>query len=250
MAFVCWPEDSKDISITRIITLDGSQSPIDISFRKDYLGIDYSQPLPEGVLVGVQNLIEYQALVPTHWTADDKYLYLSKGTPVSGVVYGGIMALMRIELATKKITPILAPGGFYWYTFSRDDTKLYYIDQSKKPMTFIILTLESGAINEFTLDGKFSQAGDVMPSPDMQKIILGAVVSEGVGAAIILVDLTSMSQENLLEGISFNIWPKSWVDNRTLYCASDYNLEYYYLDIITKQISSAPTPTPYPYPYP
>lgn len=251
MAFVCWPSDGKDLSVTKVIALDGSRPPIQASYRKDYLGIDYSKPIPEDTQEPYPFWLSYYALFPLRWTADDKFLYLVRDSPADGVQYPQAFALMRLNIETGKVTPVLPPTGNYYFDFSADGTKLLSVDQSITPMVVKVANLITGDEVDIHLDKRFDQAGYLLLSPGGDKLVISTIDNEK-GISMILADLSSMSQKYLVEDLHHDFFPMSWIDDRTIYGWSYENelTSYFYLDIMTKQANPAPTPTPISTPTP
>jgi hypothetical protein len=248
-AFVCWPLNDKDLSTTKVVALDGSRAPIDISYRKDYLGIDYSQPVPQSVQDEQRDWPERYALYPVRWTADDKFLYLHAPTPYSGLLYYPVIfALMRLNIETGSLTPVLSRTKYYYYyNFSADGTKLLYVDWGKNPLVIKVASLVSGEEIKVPLDERFVTAGDLMLSPDGTKLVISATNGEAA-ISMIVTDLLSGSQEYLAKDKTFDFFPVSWLDDHTIYGISSENESepYFYLDIVTRRISPAPTPTHIP----
>lgn len=245
MAFVCWPSDGKDISVTRVIALDSSLTPVQASYRKDYLGIDYSQPIPQSIQDSIPSWIDNYALFPLRWTADDKFLYMVKASPASGVAYPpNIFALMRLNVETGRVTAVLPPSS-YSYNFSADGTKLLSVDQAKKPLIVKVENLVTGDVINIHLNKRFDDAGFFQLSPDGSKLLISAVdyETDGKRLAIILADLLSASQIYLDN--DYDYYFMSWVDEHTIYGSGREN-GFFYLDIRTMKTRPAPDPTPIP----
>jgi hypothetical protein len=251
MAFVCWLSDGKDISVTRVIALDGSRPPVQASYRKDYLEIDYSQPMPQDIQDMQESLppwIEYYALFPWRWTADDKFLYLVRESPADGVPYPpNIFGLMRLNIETGKVTTVLPPSSYYC-GFSADGTKLLYVDDAKKPLIAKVKNLVTGDEINIHLDKRFDDAGFLQLSPDSSKLLISAVDYEADGKrlSIILANLRSVSQIYLDDRYDYDFM--SWVDEHTIYGSGreNGNVFFFYLDTRTMKTSPAPDPTPIP----
>lgn len=244
MAFVCWPADGKDISVTRVITLDGSRSSVQASYRKDYLGIDYTTPLPNDIQESNPIWINNKALFPIRWSADDKFLYMGDLNFASGVPYPPqIFALMMLDVGTGKVKPILPPYGNYYYDFSADGTKLLSVDELQSPLIVKVLDLGTGEEVKIYLDKRFDQAGFFRLSPDSNKILISAF-DEEKGYSIILANLQSESQIYMDDRYDFVLM--SWVDEHTIYGSGreNGNVFFFYLDTTTMQTSPAPAPTP------
>lgn len=248
IAFVCWPSDGKDISVTKVVALDGSHPTVQASYRKDYLGIDYSKPLPQDFQESLPSWIEYYALYPLRWTADDKFLYLVRESPADGVTYPpNIFALMRLNVETGRVTPVLPPSSYY-YNFSVDGTKLLSVDQAKKPLIVKIQNLVTGDEINIHLDKRFDDAGFFQLSPDGSKLLISAVDYEydEKPQSIILANLRPVSQIYLDDHYDYDFM--SWVDEHTIYGSGQENgnVFFFYLDTRTMKTIPAPNLTPLP----
>ncbi|MEP7135789.1 MAG: hypothetical protein ABI904_12735 [Chloroflexota bacterium] len=247
VAFVCYNPSSPDFSFTRITRVNRSENGYRLSFRKDYLEVfEPAQVSPENIGF-IQTASDFAALRPVRWTADDKYLFMAFDSPVDGIQYRGSYSLMRIELKTGKITSVLPPSGLYWFDFSKDGTKLFFVDQSKNPMVVKIQNLVTGELLQFPLDEKFNEAGYLMLSPNETKLIVSALSHEK-GCSLILLNLLVASQEYLAQDVLYDYFPLSWVDDNTIYGSSSENSKptYFYIDINTKNTTPAPEPTQLP----
>ncbi len=249
MAFACWPKDEKDISVVKVVALDGSRTPVVASYRKDYLGIDYSQLIPQDIQDGFRFSSERYALYPIHWTADDKFVYFDKYSAGDGDQYTRVSALMSLNIESGKLTPVLPPSGAYYYDFSIDGTKLLSVDQSIRPMIVKVSNLVSGEEIKIHLDERFDQAGYLTLSPDQSRVVV-SVIDHEAGISLIVADLVSGSQKYLATDLHYDFFPISWLDDRTIYgwSAESGSWSYIYIDILTKQTRPAPTPTPIPTP--
>ncbi len=247
MAFVCWPSEGKDISVTRVIALDGSRVPVQASYRKDYVGVDYATPIPEDTQEPFPFWLAYDALYPVRWTADDKFLYLVRESPADGVTYfPNIFGLVRLNVETGKVTTIL-PRGNYYCDFSEDGTKLLSVDGTKKILIVKIQNLVTGDEINIRLDKKFDDAGFLRLSPNGSKLLISALDrDDGGGFSIILADLRSGSQTYLDQHYDYDFM--SWVDDHTIYGSGwkDGNAFFFYLDTTTMQTRPAPSLTPVP----
>jgi hypothetical protein len=245
MAFVCWTADGKDISVTKVIALDGSHPPVQASYRQDYLGVDYTTPIPEEPH---PFWLVYYALFPVRWTADDKFLYLARQSPADGVPYPpNIFGLLRLNVETGKVTHLLPPGYSYYCDFSEDGTMLFSVDETKKPLIAKVTNLATGAEINVHLDKRFDDAGLLRLSPNGSKLLISAVDRDNEkGFSIILADLRSGSQTYLDDHYDYDFM--SWVDEHTIYGSGRENgkVFFFYLDIITMQTSPAPDQTPTP----
>lgn len=246
MAFVCWPADEKEVSVTKVIALDGSRPAVQASYRKEYLGLDDSKPIPPDIQE--YPWIENAALFPVHWTEDDKFLYMVRNSPASGVQYPPqIFAMMRLDVETGKVTPVLplALSANYYYDFSEDGTKLLSVEEVKIPLIVKVTDTVTGTESKIYLDKRFDQAGFFRLSPDASKLLISALDDEK-GYSIILANLRSGSQTYLDDHYDF--FMMSWVDEHTIYGSGreNGNVFFFYLNTITMQTSPAPDPTPIP----
>lgn len=246
MAFVCWLLSEKDISITKVIALDGSITPVQASYQKDYLMIDDSEVAEH--INGINSAqMYYLALYPVEWSADDRFVYLVRQSPASGVRYAPqVLGMIRLDVETGKVAAILEPHGSYYVNLSTDADMLLSVAEFESPLTVKVQNLVTGDVVNIHLDTRFNQAGHLILSPDGKKIVISAMDEKGT--SILVADLLSGAQKYLItEGVD-DLFPLSWLDDQTLYMLSyqDKKLSFFYMDILTEQTRVAPTATTEP----
>jgi len=210
---------------------------------------------------------QYPALLgfmrPVHWTNDSQYIYFTV-TPEQWMDGGNISisglapTLFRMKIANGEISQILS--GIFYHSFSPTDRRLIEVQEYKRPVKLIIHDIKTGSSESLipNSDSRYSQAGEVIWSPDGQKFIFvaafgfeyGDEVSEPMIHSLILVNLSDASQQIIISEISDQIEPIKWDENDVI----TYNIFYYSdghetrlvykYDYKSKTIFNQSTPTP------
>lgn len=226
--------DTTPASYTKITSVDGVYEwtlGYDDKYRQQYLS-------QEGFLW------------PYHWSKDGRYLYIAIEPQFDGPLYFSDGAgLQRLDLQTGRVTDAIsgAEFTFYAFSFSPNDASLAYVLEWNTPLKLIIRNLATGEERWTRLPEEYPQAGDIVWSPDGQKVILGVVVGDvdREEFAVMQVDLRDLSQ-SIFAGSDKRLFrPQEWLnDNQVLLADLDGNL--WILDTSTTQITIQSTATPYP----
>jgi hypothetical protein len=163
-------------------------------------------------------------IVPYYWTSDGQHLYLTIQRGVSGPIYFSAgWGLISLDLVNGNFVEILSPIPHQWYSFSLspDGKYIAYIIQPEKPLKVSIINLETNEIKTFDLQKKYDQAGDILWSPDMSKIVLGQAIVDSEGLkpdtfSVAQINLAKNSHENLVADSSLEIIPKQWAEEDTI----------------------------------
>lgn len=191
---------------------------------------------------------------PVHWTRDSKFLYFMPfpaGLDGGCVAYADGLALFRLELSTGNVSQTLEPAGaFYDVSFSNDDVCLAYFRTLDASLILNIVTLVTGQTQQLPLGEPFDVAGDVVWSPEMDRIIFSARHGDDCDAMtgyLVMMNLDDLSQTILLESTSEEYKPIEWTADNHIILGGYYdgNLS---LDLTTLEISSYVTPSPTPRP--
>jgi hypothetical protein len=180
-----------------------------ISYSKDY-----------GRRVGGSNGF----LDPIHWTADGRYIFLGVAPSVSGPIYYTVWrGVFRLDLLTGKTGETLpSTGAFAAISFSPDGKKMAIIQWPRRPDDHIslnvkIVNVQNGERLTYPIPEAYNQAGDLVWSPDGERIALGAagIDYDGTGKekfAVFTLDLTDGSIRRLIPDQAVEIhawvWPK------------------------------------------
>jgi len=168
-------------------------------------------------------------IAPFHWTADDKYLDLAIQREASGPIYfvDG-WGLVRLDLANGNFAEVLSPIQHYYYSFSfsPDGKHLAYILQPQKPLAVKIINLESKDKKSYSLKPEYNQAGELLWSPDMSKIVLGqAIIDEEETKpnifSVVLINLADNSQQVIVSDSPTQMKPTIWLDNNRIELLDD-----------------------------
>jgi hypothetical protein len=171
--------------------------------------------------------------------------------------YYGVEALIRLDLATGRVTQTLRPGeGFklYTYSFSDDDHYLAYFRTWLEHPILNIQNLITGEEQHFPLGEQFSEAGSVIWSPDKSRVAFSARTIEDcehITYYVVMMKLADASQTILFEGPTANYNPYipiEWTSDNEIILDMGYSVGYGSLNIATSEITPFLTPTPSPVP--
>lgn len=163
-------------------------------------------------------------IAPFYWASDDKYLYLTIQRGAAGPIYfvDG-WGLIILDLTNGSISEILAPIQHQYYSFSLSPSgeSLAYMLQPAKPLTVNILNLETDAVKSHSLSPEYNQAGEILWSPDMSKIVLGQAVIDVQeiqpnSFSVVAINVAEDSRQILVSDNSVQMTPETWIDKNTL----------------------------------
>jgi hypothetical protein len=192
-------------------------------------------------------------IYPWRWTADGRYLYLNVypccvEKPCSVYISGE--ALIRLDLLTGKVAqtvPLDNDGRLYEYSLSSDNTYVAYLRPWLKHPILNLENLVTGKELHIPLGDQYSQAGDVIWSPDYMHIVFSAFNGDGCENTtyyLVMMDLDDSEQTVLLENASEEYFPTEWTDDNhiILYLINDDGYES--LNLAIGEIAPYLTPTP------
>ncbi len=176
------------------------------------------------------------AIQPDHWTSDNKFLDLAI-QPASlfpyGMYYGTYRdgwGLIRMDLENGNLAEILKPvqQGYYSFSFSPDGKYIAYILQPATPLTVKVMNLESKEVKSYTLKPEYNEAGDILWSPDMSKLVLGqafvdpnapnsdVIKTKPSTFSIVLINLADNSRQVVISDNSTFTSPERWLDENRI----------------------------------
>lgn len=163
-------------------------------------------------------------IAPFYWSLDNKYLYLTIQRGVSGPIYfvDG-WGLIRLDLANGSITETLSPIQHQYYSFSLslDGKYLAYVLQPAESLTVNVINLETDKAENHNLTPEYNQAGRILWSPNMSKIVLGQAIIDDTeikpnSFSVVVINLADDSRQILVSDNSVQITPKTWVDENMI----------------------------------
>lgn len=163
-------------------------------------------------------------IAPFYWNSDNEYLYLTIQRGASGPIYfvDG-WGLLNLDLTNGNISEILSPIQHQYYSFSLspDGKYLAYILQPAKPLTVSVLNLETNEVQNHSLMPEYNQAGKILWSPDMSKIVLGQATIDVQeiqpnSFSVVAINLAEASRQILVSNKPVQMNPESWIDENTL----------------------------------
>lgn len=223
--------------------VDGSQY-WSISFRDVYI-----TPYRAGDVN--MSKLRQQSFIPVHWTKNEDFVYLAVPTVDEKAPYKGYDGLFRLDLSTGKTSPVLRPATAplsvsYDFKFSPGGTKLAHMNQSLQSVTIVIVDTGTGEENRITLDGRFTQGGGLLWSPDEKQLIVSAFDANANGGhALIVYDFETKKNEYIIQQSANTYVPLEWLDANTIY-AESYPGKWVNIDLVTKEVTEASALTPVP----
>jgi hypothetical protein len=201
------------------------------------------------------------SVTPVHWTKDSSLIYFTvfpeqwnDGVPS---IDGFAPLLGRMDV--KKGEIFIVFGGTLYHSFSPTDRRLVLVQEFKHPVKLIIRDLKTGLEQTLIPDNnpKYGQAGGIVWDPDGLKFVFvagfgreyGDEVSEPNVQALILVDLSDLSQQTIISEIPDFIEPISWDENGIItYRITNY-MDYHQVTTYTydhqrQEITVLPSPAP------
>jgi hypothetical protein len=159
-------------------------------------------------------------IAPYHWTSDNKYLDLAIQRGVSGpIFFVDGWGLIRLNLGNGNLAEILKPiqHHYYSFSFSPDGKFLAYVLQPATPLAVNLINLEDKATKIYALKPEYNQAGEMLWSPDMSKIVLGqAIIDEEETKpnifSVVLINLADNSRQVVVSDNTFQMRPRKWID--------------------------------------
>lgn len=176
------------------------------------------------ILVDGKRKQEIEAGVPSEAkifaiTPHALYLGLSPQSNEGYVLYSGPPILYTLNFATNKLTEFLVDG--FISDISPDRRTIAYVttDTEVQPQKVIVLyDLEDGSRQEFLVDLKFTQAGDVLFSPDGKQFAYAAAEGDPLyeKSEVYTVDIASGEQTTLETKVEGYVTVEGWANNTTV----------------------------------
>ena len=163
-------------------------------------------------------------IAPFYWSSDNKHLYLTIQRGASGPIYfvDG-WGLISLDLTNGNISEILSPIQHQYYSFSLSPGGKYlaYILQPTKPLTVSVRSLETNDVKSHSLVPEYNQAGEILWSPDMSKIVLGQAIIDVQeiqpnSFSVVAINLAEDSRQILVSDNSLQMKPETWIDENTV----------------------------------
>jgi hypothetical protein len=109
---------------------------------------------------------------PFHWSADGRYLYFTNlAVPDGCSLFHNGSDLYRADLSTGQVTEIVPPW-VWWLSLSPDEQTVAYIRWNGEALLLTILNPATGNYRQTTFEGNYTQAGNIVWSPDGQAFML------------------------------------------------------------------------------
>lgn len=193
--------------------------------------------------------------VPYRWSKDSRYLYFNVNGAIDGYVpfYQG-MGLQRLDVLNGEVSEILPIGELFtvfdltlydWnvvqFSLSPQEDKLAYTKRMENGVLFSIRDLRTSKENSLIFE-QYSNAGKIIWSPNQDFLIIAATSGDkwsNTLSFLELIEVETLESKNILKNITPIIDPLTWVNNHTI-LVQERNSNYFYFDIMNKELSPAP----------
>lgn len=206
------------------------------------------------------------------WSLDSKYVFFSM-VPVHPCYFCDGLGYWKLDVVTGEYIEVLPirsqpRDGFYEsLELSPNQTKLAYISLWMRPLSLFILDIETGVTQKYPLNPKSQTAGEIVWSPDGQKLIYSSSEDQFIDFNgenkfyFYLIDLDTGKQQLLTETSEIRYYIRNWEKDNVVEfsysCQADFydiNLEKFIVETTATPLPSDsasvdycyPTPTPTP----
>jgi hypothetical protein len=187
---------------------------------------------------------------PYRWSQDSRYLYFNIYATIDGNVpfYQG-MGLQRLDTRNGQVMEILSSGysevlgtviiqrwNLAQFSLSPSDDTLAYINKSENGVELIIRDMVTNKEESIFFD-KYSDAGNILWSPKQDYLLLD---TDPIGF-FELVKLDLLTTKSIPVNQNQILDPLEWLNNHTILVKEYGGYYYFYLDIITTELTPVPS---------
>lgn len=185
-----------------VINADGSAKWILVDQTLNY-GLGYTTPRP------------------FQWSGDGRYLYFTDlAVPDGCSLFHNGSDLYRADLTNGQVTEILPPW-VWWVSLSPDEQTVAYLRWNGEALELVVREIATGDEHKAGLEAKYTQAGNIVWSPDGQVLMLTLAANPCDPAnwthSIMRIDLATLSPTILIRDdkrlLTTTEWPEA---NRVL----------------------------------
>lgn len=200
-------------------------------------------------------------LVPYRWSEDSRYLYFNIYASISfsedqSIPFYQGMGLQRLDVQNGQVSEILPSGYFVtldsggtifnWYlvkfSLSPEEDKLAYMNILENGVQLVIRNMKTDKEEEIFFDN-YENAGRILWSPKQDYLVFGA--SKNAVGFIELVKLDSLTTKRIHRNTNQVIIPLMWLNQHTIF-VKEFGGSYFYLDIMSEELSPAPQSPQFP----
>jgi dipeptidyl aminopeptidase/acylaminoacyl peptidase len=109
---------------------------------------------------------------PFHWSRDGRYLYFTNvAVPDGCSLFHNGSDLYRADLTNGEVTEVLPPW-VWWVSLAPDEQTAASIRWNGEMLELAVRDMTTGAEHEVELEARYTQAGNIVWSPDGQTVML------------------------------------------------------------------------------
>jgi Tol biopolymer transport system component len=109
---------------------------------------------------------------PFHWSKDGRYLYFTNlAVPDGCAVFTNGSDLYRADLTTGQVAEIVPPW-VWWVALSPDEQRVAYLRWNGQTLELVVREMATGDERKIGLEARYTQAGNILWSPDGQALML------------------------------------------------------------------------------
>lgn len=166
---------------------------------------------------------------PFYWSADGRYLYFTNLAVSDGCsLFHNGSDLYRADLSTGQVTEIVPPW-VWWVSLAPDEQTAAYIRWNGERLDLVVRDIVTGDERKTRLEAKYTQAGNILWSPDGQALVLTLAANPCDPArwiqSIARVDVATLSPTILIRDdkrlLTTTEWPEA---NKVLLTDKDGNI--------------------------
>lgn len=166
---------------------------------------------------------------PFHWSEDGRYLYFTNlAVPDGCAVFTNGSDLYRADLTNGQVTEIV-PSWVSWVSLSPDEQRVAYLRWNGQALELAVREIATGEERKTGLEARYTQAGNILWSPDGQALMLTLAANPCDPAnwvqSIARVDLAALSSTSLIRDDKRLLTTTEWSEaNKVLLTDKDGNL--------------------------
>jgi hypothetical protein len=200
--------------------------------------------------INQKNYLSSEAwFTPYRWSQDSRYLYFNIYASIDGYApfYQG-MGLQRLDVQSGQVSEILSSGYlealdtstiYNWnlvqFSLSPSDDKLAYINRMDNGVELIIRDLATNNKSSVFFD-KYIAAGNILWSPKQDYLLF----TTDPNGFFELVKLDSLTTKSIPINNNQGLDPLEWLNIHTI-LVKEYGGGYFYLDIMSGELSPVPS---------
>lgn len=179
---------------------------------------------------------------PYRWSQDSRYLYFNiHAWSSGGVSFSQSVGLQRLDVTNGNISEIL-PRITVDFSLSPKDDKLAYINYTENGIQLILRDMNTNKEKNVLL-GEYSNAGSIVWSPNQDYLVFATIVekdSPNISGYVELLDVETLTSKTIAKNEDWFFDPLVWLNSHKI-LIRERGGDYFYLDIMTEELSPAPS---------